>query len=280
MHRILEKTKTVLRWMLYGTAGRECVKMPRWIKEDGAERTFRYGGHDFYFSATWVDLSVIDEVLFRKCYDGVRSDQEDMLHLRYLELISAGESPLILDCGAHIGSSAVYFSDKYPEAKIVAIEPVYDNYVFLAMNAKERSNIYPVQCAVSKDDGIVELYDPQGGSWSFTTDGGCDRSNLLGQVKSCSIANIVENYGKGANPFIIKIDIEGAEGGIDFTEISEVLQKFQLIIIELHDWMFPWQGKSLEFLKFAANGRWDFLHKGENIFLYNRNLRRNSREVK
>jgi FkbM family methyltransferase len=38
-----------------------------------------------------------------------------------------GQTPLILDLGANIGASAVWFAVRYPAAHIVAFEPHPDN---------------------------------------------------------------------------------------------------------------------------------------------------------
>jgi hypothetical protein len=66
-------------------------------------------------------------------------------------------------------------------------------------------------------------------------------------------------------PFIAKIDIEGAEADL-FAANTGWVQSFDLVIIELHDWMLPGQGTSRNFLKCIANLDRDFLHIGENIF--------------
>ena len=43
----------------------------------------------------------------------------------------------IIDLGANIGCSAVYFAERYPGAKILAVEPDEDNYRLLFRNAEQ-----------------------------------------------------------------------------------------------------------------------------------------------
>ena len=70
---------------------------------------------------------------------------------------------------------------------------------------------------------------------------------------------------------IFKIDIEGGEKSL-FSGDTTWMRQFPLIIIELHDWMLPFSGSSKNFLKAVAEHEFDFVHKGENIFLFNREI--------
>jgi hypothetical protein len=65
--------------------------------------------------------------------------------------------------------------------------------------------------------------------------------------------------------------IEGGEDAL-FNGDTSWLGQFPLVIIELHDWMLPFSGSSRNFIKSIAQYDFDFVHKGENIFLFNRQL--------
>src|SRR5437870_10482065 len=45
-----------------------------------------------------------------------------------------GLAPLVVDAGAYIGGSALYFLAQLPRARVVAIEPDLGNYQLLAKN--------------------------------------------------------------------------------------------------------------------------------------------------
>lgn len=68
----------------------------------------------------------IDEDIFKSVLV-----EEEYGYLRFAE-----EPSVIIDAGANIGTASVYFANKYPKAKIYAIEPAADNYEILCLNAK------------------------------------------------------------------------------------------------------------------------------------------------
>lgn len=74
------------------------------------------------------------------------------------------ESPLIIDCGANMGVSVLYFSREYPTARIVAFEPEAEIFSVLQKNiaAYGLTNVEMHQKAVW--DRVTEL--------EFTTDRG------------------------------------------------------------------------------------------------------------
>ena|SRR5579875_1111135 len=41
----------------------------------------------------------------------------------YEAMLAAGQTPLILDCGGHVGLSAVWFASRFPKAKVYSVEP-------------------------------------------------------------------------------------------------------------------------------------------------------------
>jgi hypothetical protein len=52
---------------------------------------------------------------------------------------------LIVDAGANVGYSSLWFSRKYPKSKIIAIEPEDSNYEVLIKNTDSNDNIFPVK---------------------------------------------------------------------------------------------------------------------------------------
>jgi hypothetical protein len=115
------------------------------------------------------------------------------------------QNPVILDCGANIGLSVIYFKRKYPKAKITAFEPDATLFEKLKLNLK------------SFDILDVELINK--GLWKERTTlkflaegdlgGGIVEDHLQRQ-------NIVEINVESLRPYLktkidfLKIDIEGA----------------------------------------------------------------------
>jgi predicted O-methyltransferase YrrM len=52
----------------------------------------------------------------------------------YGSMISAGQRALIVDAGAHIGASAVWFASSFPESMVVMVEPAPENCNLLKRN--------------------------------------------------------------------------------------------------------------------------------------------------
>jgi hypothetical protein len=66
-------------------------------------------------------------------------------------------------------------------------------------------------------------------------------------------------------PFICKIDIEGAESEL-FSKNTEWLSRFPVVIIELHDWRFAGEAPSRNFIRTIAHLDRDFVLLGESVW--------------
>ena len=73
---------------------------------------------------------------------------------------------------------------------------------------------------------------------------------------------------KKFKPFIIKIDIEGFENNL-FKKNIEWMDKFKIIIIEIHDWMIPSKSISNNLVnslaKISKKNKRDLIIQGENL---------------
>ena len=220
---------------------------------DGSSRTFHHRGVP-------ADNSVIQQMFVQQEYSVRRLRRGTELLARYKDAVDAGKSPLIIDAGANIGASAVWFAIEYPKAQIVAFEPEAGNFRVLSRNA-EGLNIEAHNAAIGARDGRVNVRDPGNGEWAYRTDiadtGTCEMMSMSGVVARKMAAGWV--------PFIAKIDIEGAEQDL-FQEPTAWIDRFPLLIIELHDWLLPKQRTAQPFLKCMAQRNRDFVHIGENVF--------------
>ncbi len=96
--------------------------------EDGAERDIRHRG-------TRADLGVIAQIFEAQDYSLRPLQRGAELQGLYEQIAGAGQAPLILDAGANIGASVVYFARTFPRAHLVALEPAPDNFALLQANA-------------------------------------------------------------------------------------------------------------------------------------------------
>jgi FkbM family methyltransferase len=115
---------------------------------------------------------------------------------------------IIIDLGAHFGDTALYYSLKYPDAHIYAIEPTPETFRRLLRNTSSFSNITTIQAGVADKDGIAELnITPSSLGNSLKT-----RSLVQGtlSVPVYTLQSLFLKFNLGGAD-IIKFDIEGAE---------------------------------------------------------------------
>ena len=221
---------------------------------DAPERAFRHRG-------TASDLGVLAQMFDSQDYALERLRRGPELRALYDGMVNSARRPLILDAGANIGASVVYFGLRFPQAHILALEPARNNFSVLEANIGGLD--VDARCAaIGAASGRVAVLDPGEGEWGYRTvaaqTGETVPMHAAGQL-------IAEKRRQGHEPFIAKIDIEGGEADL-FSRDTGWVDEFPLLIIELHDWLLPQQGSSRNFLKCIAALDRDFVYLGENIF--------------
>jgi FkbM family methyltransferase len=135
--------------------------------------------------------------------------------------------PLILDCGANVGTSVLFFAQNYPDAEIHAYEPDPSIFGYLKENVEynKLKNISLHQAAIWTHDDF--LYFQQEGA-----DGGAvgtEADNTI-KVKSADFKNILLQH---EHIDFLKMDIEGAE--VEVIEYAKgELHRIENFFIEYH----------------------------------------------
>lgn len=142
----------------------------------------------------------------------------------------------IIDCGANIGLSAVYFANKYPDAKIIAIEPDEENFKFLKLNTEKYLNVICLKRAVWPRKEALQIVDPGRGDWGLQTRPVADHTKPT--VDTVTIDELMDDYKMQYIDFL-KIDIEGAEKELFTAGYQEWLSRTRVMAIELHDFLDP-----------------------------------------
>jgi len=182
------------------------------------------------------------------------------LSRRYREIVESGHDPLILDCGGNIGLAARFFAETYPEASVVSLEPDRSNIELARLNIAETS-VTLIEAGIASHDGTGTLIDPGLGNNAYRV-----HAESGGPIRLISVNTLLaEARAKTQVPFLIKIDIEGFESEL-FARNTEWVEAFPIIIIELHDWMFPKTANAANFLKTVSGLNRDFVFHGENVF--------------
>lgn len=137
----------------------------------------------------------------------------------------------IVDCGANIGLSAVYYANRYPEATIIAIEPDRSNFSYLQKNTAPYKNVICLNKAIWSERKMIELVDIGTGNWSLQSRETND--SAPGAIEAISINDLIHEYNLSTIG-ILKVDIEGAEKQLFSVDFQDWIHKTKSIAIELH----------------------------------------------
>lgn len=154
-------------------------------------------------------------------------------HSYYVDL--ATQTPLIIDAGAHIGTSVLYFHKQYPRARFICIEPNPQNLHYLQLNLAANSvtsvQVIPKALVGARGGEQVPLYlDPTWGVFASLLPGGWtkDRSHTSIRVPTIKLSEII------TEPVdILKMDIEGMEMEV-LMEAGESLRLVSHCVLEFH----------------------------------------------
>lgn len=214
--------------------------------------------------------SVGDRATFWQCivdnqYDFRCFPQATRLLESYEALVKSGQQPLIIDCGANIGLSAIWFANLFSQARIIAVEPDAANFDLLRRNtAPYGARITPVHAAVWHEPTHVSITNPDAGAAAFRV--APVGSAAVDAIATLTIPELTAMAG-AATAFIVKIDIEGAQQAL-FSANTEWVGTTQLITLELDDWQLPWAGTSRTFFAAVSRYPFDYLLGGESIFCF------------
>lgn len=161
-----------------------------------------------------TDLSVAYEVFVQQIYRPRLAKSRD-------------EVRLVVDVGANVGYSVIYFARMFPKAKIIAIEPSLTNVKALTRNVElnglqDRVSIQNVAAGTS--DGTIYLVDR--GAVSFTT------ADADARGVKVSVADILKQLA-GERIDVLKIDCEGAEYPIIMDDRFAALRA-AILLLEWH----------------------------------------------
>jgi FkbM family methyltransferase len=143
---------------------------------------------------------------------------------------NTSDSPRIIDCGAHIGMSILFFKVNYPNARIIAFEPDSSNYSLTKKNIEswKFENVELIQKAVWTSNGQI--------LFQHLNDMG---SNIVQEETSENSANITRMDCARLKDLLqtetdfVKLDIEGAEYEV-IKDCADVLHNAKNIFIEYH----------------------------------------------
>jgi len=152
--------------------------------------------------------------------------------------------PVIIDAGANIGLSVLFFKKMYPGSKIIAIEPMPGNYKLLEMNIFENNlgDVYTYPLAISNKTNDIELHTDEENNWHSTAS--IVKGNWTGTQNTTPITvktktldyfiNEAVNHFDVSHIDLLKIDIEGSEQAVLIQGKKQLKEKVKFINCEFH----------------------------------------------
>ncbi len=196
----------------------------RMLRDNGlASAPNPFTGGTVFLRPGTTDQNVYDEIFVEREYD--------------LEL---GKPSLIVDAGAHIGLAAVYFASKYPQARVIALEPEPGNFAVLQRNARQYPNITPLNVGLWGRRAALRIDHVDDATWSFrvsedTTGAGIPALGLQEVMQQAGVDRID----------VLKMDIEGSEVEV-FAAHATWIGRVGTLIVELHDRFRPGCSQAME----------------------------------
>jgi FkbM family methyltransferase len=205
------------------------------------------------------DMECFRQVFQRGEYNiGHLKAVQDRINRRYEEIVESGLTPVIVDGGANVGASAIWFAKQFSLARIKAIEPDEANFRLLKINTSTYQNVDPVFAALGATPGFVEVTNSEGPGWAVQT----RRADVGLPVTGVTEAQLsVEN----SRLFLVKIDIEGFEIDVFSGRLDWIADAY-VVVIEPHDWMLPGEFSSRNFMKAMVEHEFEIFIIGENLF--------------
>jgi FkbM family methyltransferase len=171
----------------------------------------------------------------------------------------------VVDIGANIGASAVFFAMLYPQARVFAFEPARVPYSLLAQNVAPLSNVTAFPYGLYSHDKTVPLYagltDCVESSLSQNR-----RTGLPETIELRSAEHVMKDRGVESID-ILKIDTEGCEPHI-LRSLQRYLPDVKLLYVEYHS---DRDRRLIDSLVADTHHLWrghaDLLHRGEFCYL-------------
>jgi FkbM family methyltransferase len=167
-------------------------------------------------------------VCYKRPYE-VLHTYKDIFENEIYKFSTSSTRPVIIDCGANIGLSVIYFKRLYPTAKLIAFEPDPGIFELLEKNIR-LNNLQDVelhQSAVWTENGSISFSanSTEASHISENAD-----PTTAQQVKTERLADFLSLAEKID---FLKVDIEGAEWKV-MLDCARHLSKIQNMFIEYH----------------------------------------------
>ena len=215
----------------------ECLHLLSGVAVDGPSRGALLKAYSGMLTGRWEPGWLAARLRFPKRVFDIRFRGRDVyvvgeiLHDRVYALErSLGPNPVIIDAGANIGLSALWFLALYPSCTLHCFEPDPESFALLAQNTGSYASAR-IQCAaVDEIDGVVPLLITGRLSDHRVLKPGSPESGV--PVRSLRL----DSYLHRANISrvdLLKLDVEGSELSV-LRGLGDRIYDVQVLVGELH----------------------------------------------
>jgi FkbM family methyltransferase len=135
---------------------------------------------------------------------------------------------LIVDAGANVGSATLWFRERFPDVRVIAIEPNPQAFERLRRNVGDEPNVELVNAALAGSDGKAfftgEPMTPVGRLQDHDGPG-------VFEVDALTLETVRDRFAAGARIDLLKLDVEGAEWRVLDGPLTDV----GTIAMEIHE---------------------------------------------
>ncbi len=178
----------------------------------------------------------------------------------------------IIDGGANVGLATIYLKSKFPEAKIVCIEPDKENFEVLKKNLGNVENIVLLEGALWSSKTRLSISDKfNSGKWGMITEEIKNEESDTDFVETFTVEEIMK-IAEIDRIDLLKLDIETAEKELFSKNYHSWLPKTKSIIVELHDWMKKGCSKTFFSAVNECFSDYSFSSRGESAIVINEDI--------
>ena len=189
------------------------------------------------------------------------------VYFQYKHLFLPGQAEIIIDAGANVGYSVLFFRQLYPNALIIALEPDPSNFAILQENCADLSNVVLLNLALWHSCTTLQLQvaDEAGkslGSWGTRTIEARQTKATL-STEAVDVPTLMQRFNIYSID-IFKIDIEGAEKEVFADPGATWYEAVKLFTIETHERFTIGSDSAVK--NALPLSQWQYARKGENQF--------------
>lgn len=147
-----------------------------------------------------------------------------------------GDPAVIVDAGANIGLTAIVFANRFPSARIYALEIDRENFALLEENTHWYPNIQPLRMGLWSRKARIQIANPGGDSWAFQAVEALSLDQST--IEAIGVEDILSDFSH-ARIDLLKIDIEGGEYEVFRNGVEGWIDRVGMLAVELHDRIRP-----------------------------------------